>query len=132
MCQLLKMSGETGARPPLGRVTRTAAMARPEMAPAGNNVGSAISGFGSGVDPRWRKIRQADLGAGLLLRRLYLFRFSLLASSFVFTHTSSVPRVAEFTPNDFKSARESAARYSPSRHRCNLNPVLRLDKRLHG
>ena len=49
-------------------------------------------------------IRQADLGARLLLRRLYLFRFSLLASPFIFTHASSVPRVAEFTPDDFKSA----------------------------
>ena len=45
-----------------------------------------------------RKIRQADLARpGLLLRRLYLFRFSLLASPFVFTHASSVPRVAEIT-----------------------------------
>ena len=56
-----------------------------------------------------RKIRQADLGVGLLLRRLYLFRFSLLASPFVFTHASSVPRVAEFAPNDFKSAEKIAA-----------------------
>lgn len=42
--------------------------------------------------------------AGLLFSGLYLFRFTLLASPFVFTHASSVPRVAEFTPDDFKLA----------------------------
>ena len=43
---------------------------------------------------------------GLLLRRLYLFRFSLLASPFVFTHASSVPRVAEITRR-FQVGREN-------------------------
>jgi hypothetical protein len=55
----------------------------------------------------WLQSRKAEdpliWHAGLLLRRFYLFRFSLLASTFVFTHASSVPRLAELTPDDFKS-----------------------------